>query len=172
MDEQSGSVIAHFDYNVAYLPLPNRVEIIVSDHLAPFELTKTAFLLPFFDDGDVLLAHHQRRGLEVPGGHIEAGETLIEAAVRECYEEVGCSVKNVRPVGYLKMISDGSIPEGWRYPHPISYQQFFIGQIASVRPYASNDECAPPVKIRDFKDERIRHSAIRVYGEIGRSLIG
>ncbi len=164
-------VIAHVDYDLPYIPLPNRVEIIVSDALAPVELTQTAFLLPFFDDGDVFLAQHQRRGLEVPGGHIEPGESLIEAAIRECYEEVGCSVVSVRPVGYLKMISEGIAPPRWRYPHPVSYQQFFIGRISAVRDYESTEECAPPVRIRDFCDPRICHSTIGIYGEIGRSLI-
>ena len=30
------------------------------------------------------------------GGHIESGETLVQAAVRECFEESGVGVKNLR----------------------------------------------------------------------------
>lgn len=39
---------------------------------------------------------HKRRGVEVPGGKLERGETLEEAAVREVFEETGVHVKNLK----------------------------------------------------------------------------
>ena len=36
-----------------------------------------------------LLTDHPMRGIEFPGGKLEAGESLTEAAVREVYEETG-----------------------------------------------------------------------------------
>lgn len=39
--------------------------------------------------GKWLLTEHRERGLEFPGGKVEAGESLIEAAKREVYEETG-----------------------------------------------------------------------------------
>lgn len=44
----------------------------------------------FFMDGKVLLVKPRRRPtLQVVGGGIEIGETALEAAVRECQEELG-----------------------------------------------------------------------------------
>jgi 8-oxo-dGTP diphosphatase len=42
---------------------------------------------------EVLLIRHQRRGWEVPQGHVEEGENLIEALHREVREESGVSVE-------------------------------------------------------------------------------
>ncbi|EAZ84068.1 NUDIX domain-containing protein [Bacillus sp. B14905] len=39
---------------------------------------------------------HKRRGVEVPGGKLEKGETLEDAAIREVFEETGVRVKNLQ----------------------------------------------------------------------------
>ena len=65
-------------------------------------------------DGAVLLI---RRGKgpaagewSVPGGHVEMGETLHEAIVREVLEETGLEVVVDRFVGFVERIGDDPAP--------------------------------------------------------------
>lgn len=54
------------------------------------------------DNGRFLLVEEQQRGrlvLNQPAGHLEPGETLIEAAVRETLEETGWTVEILGLVG-------------------------------------------------------------------------
>lgn len=50
--------------------------------------TRHVLVLPVTDSG-WLLTNHKVRGLEFPGGKVEAGETVEEAARREVFEETG-----------------------------------------------------------------------------------
>lgn len=43
--------------------------------------------------GEILLVRTYKRGWEIPGGQVEPGETLIEAAVRETQEEAGVTIE-------------------------------------------------------------------------------
>ena len=44
---------------------------------------------------------------ELPGGHIEAGETALDAARRELYEETGATEADITPVGIYKLFDYG-----------------------------------------------------------------
>ena len=41
-------------------------------------------------------------GLTFPGGHVEAGETIVASVVREVFEETGLSISNLRNCGYIQ----------------------------------------------------------------------
>lgn len=50
-----------------------------------------------------LFTKHKKRGLEFPGGKVEADENLEEAAKREVYEETGGQVKSLFRVGQYEI---------------------------------------------------------------------
>lgn len=66
---------------------------------------KHAVITYIFSEGKVLLIN-KKRGLgagkvNAPGGHIEMGETKLEAAIRETEEEVGLTPLDAKEVGQL-----------------------------------------------------------------------
>ena len=139
-----GHCVGHVRFDLPYLPIPNSVETILSPLLAPPDLTRTAFCVPFLEDGSLVLAHNRRRGLEFPGGHRDPGEEASAAARRELFEETGYLAEVLIPLGFLRMISEGEPPTGWSYPHPVGFQQFFAARVTRSSEYVENDECLAP----------------------------
>jgi 8-oxo-dGTP pyrophosphatase MutT (NUDIX family) len=60
------------------------------------------------DKNEILLIKGPRRGWEMPGGQVEEGESLKDAAVRETKEETGIDIEVTKFCGVFQNVS-GSI---------------------------------------------------------------
>ena len=54
-----------------------------------------------------LLTNHKKRGFEFPGGKVERGETLEEAAKREVLEETGATLDELQYIGEYEVTLSG-----------------------------------------------------------------
>lgn len=87
-------------------------------------------VLILIEDGNRILLQNRVKddwkGYALPGGHVEAGESFVEAAVREAKEETGLRIKNPRLVG----VKQFPIPNG-RYVVFLFKATEFDGQAQS-----------------------------------------
>jgi len=71
-----------------------------------FACSPAAVLVYIVDEAErfLLLRHPQRDGWEIVNGALDAGETVLEGAIREAAEEAGASVR-LRPLGAVHVQS-------------------------------------------------------------------
>lgn len=69
---------------------------------AQYELRKSARVILSNEAGEIAVQHLQNYNFyKLPGGGVDAGETIEEAAKREVHEEVGCDCEIIRPLGVV-----------------------------------------------------------------------
>lgn len=73
-----------------------------------FELEINHVLVVLKHEGNWLLTKHKLRGVEFPGGKVEKGETLVEAAIRETLEETGVLINDLQYIA--EYVVYGEIP--------------------------------------------------------------
>ena len=61
-------------------------------------LLKFAVIIAKMDGKNVFCKHRERSTYEIPGGHREDGESILDAAKRELYEETGAVKYDIKPV--------------------------------------------------------------------------
>lgn len=115
--------------DIPWLPKNSIMDLVLCEEIDKEKMGKTTSTFAFVFSGDkiVVFKHaNEKRGFEIPGGHVENGEKLKEAVEREILEEVGCSVKNVEMLGC--QVIRKTIAED-KYPELLSNQAFFTAEI-------------------------------------------
>lgn len=90
-----------------------------------------------------LLVRHKKRGWELPGGHVEPGESPLEGARREWVEETGL------PLDRLQAVARHVRPDG-------SVGELFLGAVRSEEPAVVGEGEAAGVALVGAVDPRGR----------------
>lgn len=93
-----------------------------------------------FRDGKVLLSQIKNRGFNYPGGHVEIGENVEEAILRETYEE-GYVKGTIKYIGSIEVShkENLSFDSSGKYPL-IAYQAFFRMDVTECLPFLREHE--------------------------------
>lgn len=76
----------------------------MSDYHFDVQLSGCAIVV----DGKLLLLKKFKNPYyELPGGKVDPGERIVDAAIREVKEEIGCDVKIIRKFGYFNFTHKG-----------------------------------------------------------------
>jgi 8-oxo-dGTP diphosphatase len=93
-----------------------------------------------FSQGKILLVEVKKRGFNIPGGHIEFGETPEEALHREAYEE-GYVKGKIKYIGAIEVNHQDNPHFIQNGPYPlVGYQLFYRMDIEEYLPFLRENE--------------------------------
>ena len=129
--------------NLDWIPEGNTVETYLSSEL-PKEGITAAYAIVFKDEKflmtDLREGERPTRRLDIPGGHIDEGESPEQACIREAYyEETGVVVSIIKLVAYSPFVLTIPKPENYKYPYPKSYMVFYLCEAVREDPFEGND---------------------------------
>jgi 8-oxo-dGTP diphosphatase len=100
----------------------------------------------------VFVRHKERSTWEIPGGHIEEGETPMETACRELYEETGALKYRI------DCVATYSVSEG-KYR---GYGKLYLADITEIGDLPADSEIGE-VTFADTLPENLTHPVIQPY---------
>ena len=87
--------------------------------------------------GFMLLKNRWRKEWEIAGGKIDPGETPRQCAVRECLEESGYAINNLRFAGLMKVFL---VPGWYAKESRIEYTAIYCADVEAVQEFHANEE--------------------------------
>lgn len=106
------------------------------------------------ENNEILLVRGPRRGWEMPGGQVEEGESLQDAAVRETKEESGIDIEIIRFCGIFQNVK-GSIVNTLFLARPIGGEPIVTSESLETG-YFPIEEALNKVTWKNFK-QRIEY---------------
>ncbi|MFD2045468.1 NUDIX domain-containing protein [Ornithinibacillus salinisoli] len=108
-------------------------------------------------DEKVLLAHIKNRGFNYPGGHINPGEKIEDALLRETYEE-GYVIGTLQYIGLIKVSHEDNPffdPNG-KYPL-VAYQAFYRMDVTECFPFLREHESITRIWVEPSEVPHVIH---------------
>lgn len=105
-----------------------------------------------YKDKWLFVRHHLRSTWEIAGGHIEPGETSLEAAGRELMEETGAVMFNLECISTYSVTIDGIT--GWG--------RLYLANVDSLGPIPDISEIAEVTTMDDLP-QNLTHPDIQPY---------
>ena len=123
------------------------------------ETVELTVLCLIYKDDQYLLQDRVKddwKGFALPGGHIEVGESIVDAVIREMKEETGLTVVNPKLCGVKQFPIKGGNYENGRYLVFLYKADQFFGDIASSEEgnmhWVKKDDLAKVKLVGDFNE--------------------
>ncbi|MEI6857137.1 NUDIX domain-containing protein [Psychrilyobacter sp.] len=113
---------------------------------------KYAVIITYENNELVLVRHRERETWEIPGGHHEIGETILETAKRELFEETGAIDFETKHIADYSVKKGNEINYGGLFEAHIINREKKLGyEISEVKKFTK----LPPVK-------KVTHGMIQI----------